>query len=128
MSININNDGLSFGSYKNALKTLFKKGKFPSVKKGLYGEKLTVANASLEHLKPHSLGGQTITSNLALASKELNNARGNQPLTSVLTYKQLEAYLRQFNFKIHGFDGYKYQKEIKKTCEALGIVKKQNKR
>ena len=44
---------VSFG-YSSPLKTLFKKGKLPSVTKGFYGGTLTKDTVSLEHLKPHS--------------------------------------------------------------------------
>ena len=117
------NSVVSFGSYQSVLKTLYKKGQMPSVKKGLYGDILTKDNVSLEHLKPHSKGGETILSNLALASKRTNNSRGNKPLTDVLNWEMLKEYLDQFNFNIKGkFNGEEYQKMILKTCEELGVT------
>lgn len=93
----------------------------PSVKRGLYGEKLTVDNASLEHLKPHSEGGKTDIANLALASKELNNARGTTPLKEILDWEAAEEYLSQFNFRISGFNGFLYADLVRKTLAELGI-------
>lgn len=120
---NVPNNEISFGSYQSELKTLFKKGQMPTVKRGLYGDKINVNNVSLEHLLPHSQGGGTILENLALASKDKNNARGDRPLCEVLNWKMLKAYLDQFNFRIKGkFDGEKYKRAIIRTCESLGIV------
>ena len=94
----------------------------PSVKYGLYGAPIDRYTVSLEHLKAKSRGGDTRLSNLALAHKETNAARGNEPLAKFLTWEMLEKYLSQFNFNIKNiFDGYKYQEAIRKTCEKLGI-------
>lgn len=112
---------ISFGSYQSPLKTLYKKGKMPSVEFGLYGEKLTPDNASLEHLIPHSHGGKTDIANLALASKAANSARGSVPLRKVLSWEMLEEYLSQFNFKIKGFHGPTYQNLVRKTCKKLHL-------
>lgn len=99
----------------------------PSVKRGLYGEPITPKTVSLEHLKPHSWGGRTELANLALADKTANSSRGSKPLKDVLTWKQVELYCEQFNFRIKGiFDGYKYQEMIKNTCEKLGVVNPKN--
>lgn len=118
----VSESAVSFGSYQNILKTLYKKGKMPQVKKGLYGDILTKDNVSLEHLKPHSEGGKTILSNLALASKQKNNARGAKPLSEVLNWEMVNDYLSQFNFRIKGFNGEAYTEMIKKTVEELGVI------
>ena len=113
---------IPFKGYIHPLKTLYKKGLFPSVTRGLYGEPLTPDGASLEHLLCHSNGGKTTYRNLALASKDRNSARGNRPLADFLTWEMLEEYLSQFNFRIRGlFDGYAYQRQLRQTCESLGI-------
>lgn len=113
---------VTFNGYRHPLKDLYKEGKMPSVKRGLYGGKLDVDNASLEHLKPHSQGGKTTWRNLALAERTKNMARGNKPLADFLSWDMLEAYLAQFNFRIAGiFDGFLYQNQIRKTCKELGV-------
>lgn len=94
----------------------------PQVKRGLYGDILTKDNVSLEHLKPHSEGGKTVLSNLALASKRQNSARGAKPLKEVLNWEMVNEYLSQFNFRIKGFNGPKYADMIRKTVEDLGII------
>lgn len=120
----INSNQLSFKGYQHPLKTLFKKGQMPSVKYGLYGERINPDNVSLEHLKPHSWGGKTELGNLALADRKANAARGSRPLASYLSWDMLEAYLQQFNFRIKDkFNGYEYQDKIRTTCEQLGVSK-----
>lgn len=110
----------TFNGYNSILKTLWKRGKLPTVKRGLYGDILTKDNLSLEHLKPHSKGGRTSLSNLALASKEKNNFRNSKPLKDFLTKEMIENYLNQFK-GIHakGFSGKKYIEMLRKTFKEL---------
>ena len=124
----INSNQLSFKGYQHPLKTLFKKGQMPSVKYGLYGEKIGPDNVSLEHLKPHSWGGKTEWGNLALADRHANSARGSRPLADALSWDMLEKYLSQFNFRIKDvFNGYEYQDKIRQTCEKLGVLNPKHK-
>jgi 5-methylcytosine-specific restriction endonuclease McrA len=44
------------------------------------GKKLSLNQATVEHLKPRSHGGKETFGNLALAEKKINNDRGNIPL------------------------------------------------
>lgn len=118
------NHQIPFTGYQHPLKTLFKKGQMSSVKYGLYGERINPENVSLEHLKPHSIGGKTEYGNLALAERHANTARGSRPLADVLSWEMLEAYLAQFNFRIKNlFNGYEYQDKVRRTCKALGVSK-----
>lgn len=92
------------------------------VQKGLYGGELLKDNISLEHLKPHSLGGQTTLRNLALATKELNQKRGNRDITLYLTPEMAESYLAQFkDVRIKKLDGNKYINMVKKTLKGLNL-------
>lgn len=114
-------DNVSFG-YRHQLKTLWLKGKLPSVKFGVYGDKLTKDTVSLEHFKPVSQGGKTILGNLGLASKEKNNLRGSKPLREFLTLAGLKQYLEQFTgVKTKDFNGDEYThiiiKNIGETLE-----------
>lgn len=100
----------------------------PSVKYGLYGEKIGPDNVSLEHLKPHSWGGKTEWGNLALADRHANSARGSRPLADALSWDMLEKYLSQFNFRIKNvFNGYEYQDKVRQTCEKLGVTNPKHK-
>lgn len=122
LSDNISVSQVTFSGYRHPLKDLFKEGKMPTVKRGLYGGKLTLGNVSLEHLKPHSKGGKTTWRNLALAERGRNTARGSNPLADFLSWEMLEKYLSQFNFRIGTlFDGFIYQDQIRETCRALGV-------
>lgn len=115
---NIGSYNVTFG-YSNELKTLFKSGKL-KVEYGFYGDKLTKENASLEHIVPHSKGGKTETNNLALASKRMNNLRGNRDLKEVFNKEAFERYLSYFkDVKIKNFDGNKYIKALRKLVFEL---------
>ena len=112
----------TFG-YSHQLKTLYRQGKLP-VKYGFYGDKLTQKNVSLEHLKPHSKGGKTELSNLVLASKQKNQARGNADIRNFANKETIIKYLSQFiDVKIKDFDGNKYINGIIKTLTNLGVIK-----
>lgn len=115
---------ISFG-YHSPLKTLYLKGKLPTVTKGFYGDKLTPKTVSLEHLQPHSQGGKTELNNLVLASKRKNQARGNDDIANYLDKKCITEYLQQFvGIKLPNFDGDKYiQDIIKKIGELLCLNK-----
>ena len=114
----INN--LVFG-YKHALKKLYRQGKLPSITRGLYGGKLTQDTVSLEHLIPHcKKNGHTILSNLALATKKNNNARGSQPLSRFLTQEQADRYFDQFRgINVDGFNGDHYIRVAGETVRRL---------
>ena len=109
----------SFG-YSHFLKTMYKRGQLPQVKRGFYGEALSLKNVSLEHLKPISKGGKTELKNLVLAHKDLNNKRSDKPLNEFINFKAMSVYLEQFkNIKIMGFDGNKYIAMILETVGRL---------
>lgn len=109
--------GLTFdGSY---LKKLYKKGKI-KIKYGLYGEELTKKNVTDEHLLCRCFGGKNDLSNIALATKEANWRRGNDPIENHLTYAMLKQYCEQFKgIKLPKFNGDEYIKGIKKTITEL---------
>ena len=112
--------------YNSPLKTLWRKGELP-VRYGFYGDKLTQKNVSLEHLKPHSKGGKTELSNLVLASKQKNQARGNEDIRNFANKETIAKYLSQFiDVKIKDFDGNKYINGIIKTLTNLGVIKWKN--
>lgn len=106
--------------YSSPLKTLWRKGKLPSVKYGFYGDVLTQKNLSLEHLKAHSKGGKTNLTNLVLASKAKNQARGNDAIDDYLEVNNLVRYLKQFkDIRIKDFDGNKYIAGVLATLGGL---------
>lgn len=114
-------DTISFG-YQHPLKTLWKKGLLPTVKKGFYGDKLTMKTVSLEHLQPKSQGGKTSLDNLVLASKRTNNLRGDKPLQLfIMKQKAIEYFYQFINIKIKGFDGNKYIESALNKLSELNI-------
>ena len=90
-----NDNNVSFG-YSHKLKTLYKKGLLPTVKKGFYGGILSKDIVTLEHLLPHSQRGATTLSNLVLATVENNFKRSNSPLAQFYNPKAAEEYFQQF--------------------------------
>ena len=111
--------GLTFG-YSNILKTLYKKGKLPSVKYGFYGDELTKKTVTLEHLKPRSKGGKTELKNLVLASANKNQERAARPLSEMLNWECVGKYLEQFrNVQIDDFNGNRYIQMILRTIKGL---------
>jgi hypothetical protein len=114
-------DTISFG-YQHPLKTLWKKGLLPTVKKGFYGDELTMKTVSLEHLQPKSQGGKTSLDNLVLASKRTNNLRGDKPLQLfIMKQKAIEYFYQFINIKIKGFDGNKYIESALNKLSELNI-------
>lgn len=117
MEVTLNS--VSFG-YSHPIKTAYKKGLLPTVKKGIYGKKLTPKTVSLEHITPHSLGGKTVEENLFLADKFENSRRGVKPIEEFITKKSLLEYLEQFiDVKNKYIDGNRYIKKILKRFEYL---------
>ena len=111
---------VSFTSYNSVLKTAWRKGKLPTVTRGIYGNILTQDNLSLEHIIPHSLGGATRLDNLMLAEKTANAQRGIKPLMDVITHEQLFDYLSQFiDVKLKRFNGNDYIINIMKKIGGL---------
>ena len=121
MRIESNPNPISFG-YNSPLKTLYKKGKFPKVIYGFYGDKLTHENCTREHLQPASQGGTKRFGNIVLASKQKNNARGNDDITKYATLDNVRQYLGQFiQLKNEFINGHKYIKEVLDTLQRLGL-------
>lgn len=119
MQIERVDSNISFG-YSSKLKTYWKQGKFPTVKYGFYGDRLTKKNVSIEHLQPKSKGGKSTLSNYVLASIENNLNRGNDDLALHFNRAAAERYLLQFlGIKVKGFDGNAYVKMILATIVRL---------
>ena len=115
---------VNFG-YSNQLKTLYKKGKLPTVQYDISGRKLTKKNVTLDHVIPKSKGGKSIQENYMLATAEFNHLRGNKPLKEFMTNNGLVKYLSQFlGVFVDGFSGDKYVKGLLKTLDEanrLGV-------
>lgn len=108
--------------YNSILKKEWKAGRLPSVTKGLYGDRLTSKNLSVEHIQCKSEGGPSCLRNYALASKQKNWERGNRNIFEVLTIDMIRDYLKQFiGVRTKKFDGNKYIDMVVPTFEKLGF-------
>ena len=113
---------ISFTGYNSPLKSEWRKGKFPTVRHGFYGDELTNENISLEHLQPHSKGGKTKLNNLVLASKEKNNIRGSKPIQNFVNKQTIADYLLQFiGIKTKKFNGDDYINGVITTLKDMHI-------
>lgn len=111
---------ITFLGYNSKLKTLWKAGKLPQVKYGFYGDKLTIENCSVEHIQPVAKGGLTVFDNIVIASKNLNNKRGDKPLKDFINFKAMAKYFEQFiNLEVDGFNGNNY---IAQVMQKVGKV------
>ena len=109
---------ISFG-YNHPIKKAFDKGLLGKDFKGLYGVKLTKETRTIEHIKPHSLGGGLNWGNVALADKIMNAIRGIKPIEEFVTFDMWKAYLKQFEkIKNCYIDGMQY---IKAICKEQGF-------
>lgn len=108
--------GLVFNS---KIKKLFKQGKL-KLDYGLYGERLTKENVSDEHIVCKCFGGQTVETNIALASKEMNNRRGCKPIQEFVTIEMVNAYIeRVMKNNIKGYDIEAYCNGILNTFNKI---------
>ena len=116
----------TFGGYNSILKDMYKDGRLPSVKIGLYGGRLSKQSVSLEHIKPASKGGSTALKNMALATKDNNRLRGDKDINNYLTKAMLYNYLIQFKdlivkYKGKIFNGNNYITNIVSTLKKVGF-------
>ena len=116
------NDTNTTFQQKHALKTMWRKGLLPTVKRGLYGDTLTQENISIEHIIPKALGGpKNDFWNIALASKSKNNRRGTRDIRGFLTKEMVDNYCAQFEgVRVGWFRGDWYTQGIKKVLRKLG--------
>ena len=105
---------------QSLLKKLFKRGKLPTVRKGLYGGELKPENVTDEHVVAKSKGGSSSEGNIALATVENNFKRGNKPLKNFLTQENIERYIEQFEgIELPNFNGNVY---IRKLLWSIGYA------
>lgn len=110
---------VSFG-YKWAVKTLYKQGKLPTVKKDIYGN--PIVEATVEHIIPKCKGGKSSQGNYAIANAYENMKRGSDHLLKHTTKKNIKEYLEQFTDVIVGsFDGNRYKKDVTRTLHKINI-------
>lgn len=107
-------------TFQSHLKTLWKRGQLPTVKKGLYGGELTKSNVTDEHILPKSKGGTNAKGNIALAVNVNNWKRGSEPIEKFLTVGMLRDYCLQFKgIRCNGFNGDEYVRKLREVIKGL---------
>lgn len=115
MKISFKNISIAFG-YKSILKTYWREGKLPTVKKDIYGKPLI--EATIEHIRPRSKRGKSNLFNYALANPQDNFKRGSDPIMEHTTFENVYNWFKQFvNVKLPHLDGQTY---IKNTAKKFG--------
>ena len=110
---------ITFG-YSSPVKTLYKKGKLPTVIYGFYGEELSPKSTTIEHLKCVAHGGKTTLDNVVLTSANKNQERGIRPLKEVFSWEAAGRYLEQFkDISVERFNGNQYIQGILKTINEV---------
>jgi hypothetical protein len=110
---------ISFG-YKSVLKTEWRAGNLPTVKKDVYGDDLV--KATVEHIIPVSKGGAKALKNIGLANEATNNLRSNKDILEFTTLENLVNWFKQFiGVKTKKFNGDEYIKNALKYLGDNGI-------
>ena len=108
----------TFGGYNFKLKKLFKDGKLPKDLYDIGGNKITSKNFSGDHIVPKSKGGRTKNEKMMIATKQINNLRGNRDLKEVVTFENaIKWALQWINIKVDGFDGAQHVKDVFKVLD-----------
>lgn len=108
--------------FTSKIKRLYKKGKI-KLDYDLYGLPLTKDNVSDEHIICKCFGGNSTESNIALATKEINNLRGNKPIEQFVTIKMVAKYIERLLDSnppiVDGYNLVEYCNGILKTFQKI---------
>ena len=114
-------NSISFG-YKHELKTAFKEGRLPTIHDFYDGSLLKADTLTLEHLKPHSLGGKTTLTNLVLTNYHNNVRRGNRDIRLYINKEAALQYIEEAKkIKCKGINGEAYAKSLINRLKSLGV-------
>ncbi len=109
-------------TFTSKIKRLYKKGKI-KLDYDLYGFPLTKENATDEHIICKCFGGSSAESNIALATREINNLRGCKPIEQFVTMKMVSKYVERLLAnnppKIGNYDLVAYCNGILKTFQKI---------
>lgn len=118
MKISFKNIGIAFG-YKSVLKTYWREGKLPTVKKDIYGKE--IINETVEHIIPKSRGGKSNLFNYALANSQDNFKRGSDDIMKHTTIDNVYNWFKQFvDVKLPNLDGQEYIRIAAKKFGKVG--------
>lgn len=102
-------------TFNSRIKRLYKSGKI-KLDYDLYGLPLNKNNVTDEHIICRCFGGSSEESNIALATREINNLRGNKPIEQFVTMNMVNKYVeRILTNNPHTVDGY----DLIKYCSGI---------
>ena len=108
--------------FTSKIKRLYKRGKI-KLDYDLYGLPLNKDNVSDEHIICKCFGGPSTENNIALATKEINNLRGNKPIEQFVTIKMVAKYIERLLDNnppiVDGYNLVEYCNGILKTFQKI---------
>lgn len=108
--------------FTSKIKRLYKKGKI-KLDYDIYGLPLTKDNVSDEHIICKCFGGPSTENNIALATREINNLRGNKPIEQFVTIKMVAKYIERLLDNnppiVDGYNLVEYCNGILKTFQKI---------
>lgn len=109
-------------TFNSRIKRLYKRGKI-KLDYDLYGLPLNKNNVTDEHIICRCFGGSSEESNIALATREINNLRGCKPIEQFVTMKMVNRYIERLlknnPKKIGNYDLNEYCNGILKTFQKI---------
>lgn len=108
--------------FTSKIKRLYKRGKI-KLDYDLYGFPLSKDNVTDEHIICKCFGGPSTENNIALATKEMNNLRGNKPIEQFVTIKMVAKYIERLLDNnppiVDGYNLIEYCNGILKTFQKI---------
>lgn len=108
--------------FTSKIKRLYKRGKI-KLDYDLYGFPLSKDNVTDEHIICKCFGGPSTENNIALATKEMNNLRGNKPIEQFVTIKMVAKYIERLLDNnppiVDGYNVVEYCNGILKTFQKI---------
>ena len=109
-------------TFNSRIKRLYKSGKI-KLDYDIYGFPLNKNNVTDEHIICRCFGGSSEESNIALATREINNLRGCRPIEQFVTMKMVSKYVERLltnnPHKIGNYDLVEYCDGILQTFQKI---------
>lgn len=106
-------------TFNSRIKRLYKTGKI-KLDYDIYGLPLNKNNVTDEHIICKCFGGSSEESNIALATREMNNLRGCKPIEQFVTMKMVNKYIeRLLKNNIESYDLVEYCNGILQTFQRI---------
>lgn len=109
-------------TFKSRIKRLYKSGKI-KLDYDIYGLPLNKNNVTDEHIICRCFGGSSEESNIALATREINNLRGCKPIEQFVTIKMVAKYIERLIDNnppiVDGYNLVEYCNGILKTFQKI---------